>query len=274
MKTPSANKPQMQTKTKLRSSSKRNMNTFKPLFGFVGIGLALMLGQVRAAVVVTDDFNRPNGALGANWTKLTPPFGTVGNWTIISNKAVNSTGGGAQGLDQYTGSGFSVGTGAYDVQANLWTPAANNSFVGVAFNIIDANNFYAVGVQRGGSGFYQFLQMQGGIFSQVSSGTSSFVGAGDLMKVSHSTLQADGVYTLTIGATSVTLTDNTAPFTGGGVGLYYAGNAAGGGVLQFDSFSATGVPEPSTYALLLMGVGGILIRFRRMRCRTDSLAPR
>ena len=261
MKTQTTNKEQTLERSS-NNQEKHTMKTNKTLFGIVGIALALMAGHVQAAVVVTDDFNRANGALGANWTTITA--GT-GNWTIISNQAVNSTGANAVGLDQYTGSGFLAGTGAYDVQANLFTPAGtgSGSSVGVAFNIIDVNNYYAVRVQRSG-GFFQFIQVVGGTVGQVSTGNSTFAGTGDLMKVSHSTSQADGVYTLTINAGTFTLTDSTSPLTGGGLGLYYAGSSAPGGGLKFDNFSATGVPEPAAASLLTVAGMAIMLR-RRIR---------
>ncbi len=260
MKTPTTNNEQTQTTERnSNNQEKHTMKTNKTLFGIAGIALAVMAGHVQAQIIVTDDFNRANGALGANWTTLTP---VAGDWTISSNQAVNADGGNAVGLDQYTGGGFNVGTGAFDVQANLTSPAATANKVGLAFNIIDANNYYAVRIQTTSS-FYQFIQVTGGVVSQVSSGNLTFAGTGDLMTVSHSTLQAAGVYTLTIGANSTTLTDSTSPLTGGGVGMYYVGSAAGGGVLKFDNFAATGVPEPSTLALLTGSLTTVMLLRRR-----------
>jgi hypothetical protein len=216
-----------------------------------GIAGIVLCGQVQnvSAITVTDDFNRADGPLGANWTELSPYF------QIISNQAHNGQfNGGVDGLTEYAG--IDVGTNAFSVQANLSAPSADE-WAGLAFNIQNSTQFYWARWRQ--DGYYQILG--GSLFVQ---GTVAF--APDSLM----TVTGDGVgnFTLTLaGSGPIAFNDTT--YSGGGLGMYFAYTDTSLSNITFDNFSATYVvPEPSS--LVLLALGGLLFVQRKVNRRTKE----
>ena len=180
----------------------------------------------------------------------------TGLFTIVSGKAVNQVATGAAVSTWYAG--VNVGTQPFEVQAAVKT-TGGNEFVGLAFNIQDASNYYAVRWEQAG-GYYQILKVVGGGLSALQTGSAAYAD-GTLMKIAYTGANA---YTLTFGGfTPIDFSGGGSPYTAGGVGLFYS-NSAGGGSITFDNFSATYVvPEPAALSLLGLGALGFLGRGRR-----------
>lgn len=198
-----------------------------------------------APITVTDSFDSGAGlnSLGTNWTVLI-------DWFYKENgRAYNGLYGG-DSLAEYAGT--SVGTNPFSVQAEVAITASDNQFVGLAFNIQDASNYYAVRWETNSGGYYQIL---GGPTLWVT-GYATYT-AGSLMKV---TGDGAGNFQLTLGgAGPISFSDPA--FSGGGLGLYVSANPRGG--VSFDNFSATYTPVPEPSLMALIGLGGLWLWRRR-----------
>lgn len=231
------------------------MKTIRTLAWLLGIGLVMAISPAKANVV-TDNFDRVNDFtpgfqyLGTNWSNQT------GLFSIVSNKAVNQVATSAAAATAYAG--VNVGTQPFELQAAVSTTNPTE-WVGLAFNIQDTSNYYAVRWEQA-SGYYQVLKVVGGGLNLLQGGNEAYV-AGTVMKIAYTGANA---YTLTFGAgTPIGFSGGISPYTAGGVGLFYS-NGDGGGTITFDNFSATyAVPEPAALSLLGLGTLGFLGRGRR-----------
>lgn len=228
---------------------------------------ALALGAMSMAQTFSDNFNRADGALGANYTTQS------GSSTIMGN-AVGGTA--ANGLTLVNTSAFS---GAYNVTS-----------VSADISLLDSSStlFYAAlalgsdGLGTSGHGiFVKFQRQVAGGFSNIGfytgagiNSTTAITTTGGNFQTLATTFMSARVTVRTTTATNLytgidTNFDNVDDITynstlnfpaltvGNQVGLHTFGNTG-----RLDNFKATAVPEPATMAALGLGIAAMIRRRR------------
>ena len=218
-----------------------------------------------------DDFNRADGAPGANWVNMGgPPM------TIMSNEITGS--GTGNGLSLVDSAAFSASFDMTIVQADLRV-TDNSSTLAYAAVAIGHN-----GLLTTGNGIFVKLQRQvlGPNFSHIGiytgngiNNTTAIVTTGGNFQALASpfaaarmTLRANSPTELYTGLDtdfngtdefSYTSTLNLGSLVlGNRVGMHFWGNLSRG-----DNFNANVVPEPATIAVLGLGALGLLLRRRK-----------
>ena len=192
-----------------------------------------------------------------------PPFfggrgggSTGGQAGTFSPDGFGGEGGGSSSFDRTglnDGEGGGGGGGFFGSGSDSKSGVAGG-FGGPAGFLGGGNGGFGGGGGGGGIGGYSGGAGGGGGFSGGGGGASGYAGG------------AGGSFLAPIGSN----------FCVTGVGSYYCGfdqdifgNSYGNGLATIDLFSATGaVPEPSTWAMLITGFGGIGAMLRRRRLRT------
>ncbi len=236
-------------------------------------------GSSQAALLTSfsDDFNRANGAIGADYT-----LGRGGAYVISSNQLYQSTG--AEPLTYLnlgtlpTATDYANGL-SFTAQIDLFIPAtlsASPSF-GLLLNYGNTSNYSGIRF-RGPAERIQYTGRSGGT-NQAYNGEvlSSLLSASPdswfTLRVSSTAagnygyeffLRSDETQKVT-GAFSSAVQGYTT-FTGGYVG-FYADNTPTSPSYLYDNFSVTVVPEPSTVALGISGLG-LLFCLNRIRPRS------
>jgi hypothetical protein len=215
-----------------------------------------------------DDFNRPDGPLGANYTTLS------GTQSITSNAVTGANG---AGLTLVNASAF---TGAYDqtivsgdvrlldttstlsyialsLGSNGTTLASNGIYVKLQRQV--AGGFSHIGFYTGAGSNTAAITTAGGNFQAL---TSSFSAARLTIKTTSPTNLYTGIDTNFDNVDDITY-NSTLNFptlvVGNRVGFHVWGNTG-----TLDNFRATTVPEPATMAALGLGIAAV-IRRRRNR---------
>lgn len=213
---------------------------------------------------LTDDFDRANTAsgLGGTWTSdfLYYMDNDEAETSYTSNTGVMDVAWNA-GVSTVSGAGTNFVLSA-DVRCST-----GGRMIGIAFNVQDEDNYYALLVSLGSTS-YRIARMSGGTMSWLVNQTdasSTFAPGTDYTMTVTSDAVGTYAFTITEAGSSVvlnptsTVTDETSPFTGGYAGLFSDGN---GGTFNYDHFQlAISDPEPTTtelYASWLTGynVGG------------------
>lgn len=201
----------------------------------VRVALALvgcLIGVSPAFAQATDDFNRADGGLGANWTDL------HGGFSITSNEAV-STGGSSQSV-MYTAS--TPGNDQY-AQVVLVVYGTGGPRGGPAVRMSAGTNFYAAWLGEFATAIDKVV---GGTYTQLATaaGIQDFGGPGFVgrLEVQGTTLRL--IYN---GTTIITTTDSALSSGVGGMHDF-------GGGARFDSFEVGTLPGGAG-ARALTGVG-------------------
>lgn len=96
----------------------------------------VMMAKASGTLTVTDDFNRANGGLGSNWSRMaTGPMGT-GTLIVDTNEVVSS-------VNNVDGVSYYNGTFANDQFAQV-TLGSSPSYAGVVVRMTSAGNGYAL----------------------------------------------------------------------------------------------------------------------------------
>lgn len=145
-------------------------------------------------------------------------------------------------------------------------------FVDVTTPALGTLNGYAVGIDYSVSKLFISKvvneQSLGAIGATASSAPLNFQ-ASDVLKVDYSNINGTQTAILTdvtSGTVLATVSGTDSTFTKGsvGLGIYLQTASAGGqGSASFGSFSATSIPEPSTWALAAIGLGALTWTSRR-----------
>lgn len=137
------------------------------------------------ATLVTDDFNRANGALGANWTLIT---NAPAAFTIVSNQALTSSQNTKGHGNAYTGAGWTGGPNQWAELKIIANPSGNDGGP-VARALTSAVTYYvccinnADAVALGGSQHFELFQVVAGVFTLIGSTVSVVVNANDVIRV-------------------------------------------------------------------------------------------
>jgi len=166
----------------------------------------------------TDDFNRANGAPGANWVDGT------GLWTIVSNQLSSGTSGGTIVIRAAT----AMATNDNSAQVTIAATGSVSHGVWCRGN----TGFTSGYLWRNDGTSWVLFSNVGGSFTSIGSFAGAAV-AGDIAKV---TAVGSTITGYVNGIARVTVT-NTAVTTGTSVGL----RAESSGVLRFDDFTASDV---------------------------------
>lgn len=251
----------------------------KFLFACVAVGLALTSRTASAQMMTLISPTVNNGGFESTPTTkplFTSPTSSTTNIPYWGATLLNAAGtavaaptdSGAEndgGTIGNTGNNAVAHTGTYGA---FWQPTGSSTaFNLVTTNPIVAGNIYTLtwyGRTTGGGGA-QVVTLFSQLASTVTGGTYTYqpsatlITANGLNDTNYALTAANGpfaLYTLTYKATA---TD-----AGKLIGLTYG--SSGTAYIGADDFTLTSaVPEPSTYALLFAGLGGVLLvgRFRR-----------
>lgn len=218
------------------------------------LGLLLAAGAALPAhAAVLDDFNRPDApTLGPNWTNV------AGGQEIINNQARSLNG------EQSTQMAIFNGGSGNEVDFDLFHGNPGTQYGAAVLNY-DASNDYFVKVQDNGGGQFDSYAFYtgnngGGLFASL---TTPFTDGH--VSVSIAGTVATLVVTPTGGpAQTYTYDYGGTAFGGTGIGLGFYGDAR---LDNFANGNVAGVPEPTTWALMLVGFGlaGTAVRARQRR---------
>ena len=203
-----------------------------------------------AFATVLDDFNRPDGGLGADWTQQVGASGIAGGQAYGSDESLA------------TFNGFAGNTVSFDI-AN---PTSGTSYVAAVLGYGGGANYF-IKVQNNarnnstGFDFYAFYDGNNGngAFGYL---TTPFTSAHVVVTVigTLATLDIDP----NVGAHQHYQSNYGSGVGGGGAnGLGFFGGALAD---NYDSTTTlAGVPEPASWALMLLGVGGVGATLRGRR---------
>lgn len=197
----------------------------------------------------TDDFNRSNGAPGANWVDGT------GLWTIVSNQLSSGAAGGTIVIRAAT----AMATNDNSAQVTIAATAAVSHGIWARGN----TGFTQGYLWRNDGSSWTLFSVVGGSFTSIGSFAAAAV-AGDVVKV-----QAVGstIKGFVNGIARVTVTD-TAVTTGTSVGL----RAESTNSLRFDDFSAADVTSGVTGDAALSGTATLSATGLRATAGSSTLA--
>jgi hypothetical protein len=203
-------------------------------------GVLLMVSTAQA-VVMEDNFNRTDGSLGARWE-------TLSGGHEISGGKVNPTSGDslvvynqADTLNDGAGKEFAI-----SVDASL--SSTESGYVGLAFNVQDAGNYYCVRFKENGSiqGLRYVDGLYAGMYFNRAAETFTYT-ADQVVKISVTSTNA---YSFLITLTdkdsgdelfSINAVDSQSKFSDGLGGIF-----SSSGVGTYDNFSLDVVPSPET----------------------------
>ena len=237
-------------------------------FASVLLATCFTLSAVSSAAPITDNFTDGNYTANPSWTVH------AGTWDVnggelrqIANAAGNDTG--TPRTIQLDGV---VGGSSFTVQTDLRVDSPDAQFgvdaVGIAFRIQSATKMYVAYL------FPDYVPTNGDLrVFKIDGASRTFVGTAQNMGFtpgetwSTMTLAVvDNAFTVTLvngsNSFSHTFTDNTSPFTAGGVGLFsetYVANAIG----LFDNVSVVAVPEPTSGTLAALVTCWTFVRRKR-----------
>ena len=185
----------------------------------------------------TDDFNRANGSLGANWTKVTSA-NITGDVAIVSNEASGSVAS-QWGIYTYASSAATNDQYAQAVVPTVASGSQREVQLGVRVKLPVVGSYwpdgYFIGIQYTTSGASRYLfKYSGGNYSAITSASSPAFTAGETIRIEA---QGSTIRYLLNGTAIFTQTDTT--ITGASERLLMMGIFGGSaGPATLDDFSA------------------------------------
>jgi|GEM_PF-5469164 len=239
--------------------------------------LSLAFPSAGLALVLEDNFDRPGPTPGTDWTAST---GSI--WELSDNRLIHRQGGTGAADEVLFYNAFSLAdTPSFTAMADM-VVNRNTGWGGLAFNIIDSQNFYAFRI-RPSNNAWQVIRVTDGATALMQTGSNGTVGGDGISNaeayrfVVHSpSVSQYEVYLYTIesdGSTGGSLANYSfshSVHAGQGYAGFFAVRNTDTDVLFADNFSLQVIPEPSTVAAF-MGAGALLVVLarRRMRPRQD-----
>lgn len=250
-------------------------------------GLFLLVCGSGWAAVITDTFDGSTSystnaavAVGGGWVN---PYETTSAFRV-ANKLGELSFDAPSGIDMnYMIYNTDLATGAGTLEDGVgWTLTADvrtkiaGTYAGVAFNVQDQDNLYALRIKTGTTQA-QVVKVVNGSVSNVESGSTSMTANSVAGQIYTFTISCDESgtfdYTITEKDSStvlnqITSSTSTVVFDGGFGGLYlWHGELAGNSPeAVYDNFNLEVIPEPATISLL--GVSA-LVMFLLRRVRRD-----
>lgn len=230
------------------------------------MALATMAGSgLASAALVTyvDDFNRPDGGLGSNWTM---GVGAPNPFVIQSNTAVPQYRSDALDADYYNAAHAQASSQvsmSIDFQASAWSGNAGAPSLSVGINSDGPSSPFVSGTWLYVQGIVGVKFWVDGDWRDLTSGVSLTSGNWYRAEVSQNGAQFTG--TIYDGATVVKQHTYTSALQTAGTGyafMRYLGPAGTDDTVRFDNFSFT-VPEPASLVLLGLAGLGLVVRRRR-----------
>lgn len=205
------------------------------------MSLALLTSHPVAAaeIVYNGGFELPG--MGINSTLHVWPGTTVGGWTALGGDGSHYLG------TAYTGQGVQW-PGAYEGSYYLFLNSAGLNGISISQSIsLEAGKTYHLSFAMAGLIRPGPVAVQPAVTVQVGGATDSFAGAAGIA------WQKFGV--------------DFTPVSGGTTTLKFTSNASltdlGTTVVMLDGIAVQAVPEPATYALVLAGLGVVVVAARR-----------
>jgi hypothetical protein len=195
-------------------------------------------------MAVIDDFNRADGAIGADWTNQTGP-----GFVVSSNSCVPSGGVTVHLAHWATGTNTFDDNQSAEAQLSLGSAA----YVGVSVRMTGTGattSGYYLAYGPGGFGFV-LRRMDNFADTDLDSDTSVVLANGDSMKLEVSGTSLIGTHN---GVTKVTATDAT--YASGQPGIYGFEIAPGGIDIWIATGETGGGAAPTNHHFTLLGVGG------------------
>ncbi len=228
---------------------------------------ALTFGCMGMSQAFFDDFNRPDGALGSNYTTV------LGNTGIVNNAATGLTSG--TGLTLLNASAFSANYADMILKADLSVLDQSATLTYQALHIgtnglTAADNGIFVKIQRQIAGGYSHIGIYTGTSTNSANATTSggnFQAFASQFNSARLTVMFTNATTMYTGIDTNFDSIDDLTFTTTVSGSVVFGNQSGilswGNSGQLDNFSASAVPEPATMTVL--GIGALAAFARRRR---------
>ncbi len=213
-------------------------------------GLALLAaGSAQAVTVLSEGFSSVPGLTASGWTQVNNSSAPLGTSWFQGNSGIFPAASGA--ADSYAAANF-LGTGS--------AAGAVSNWLILPVLTLDSTSTLTFQVRNGGEDFLDKIEIRfssNGSSANVGSSTSS-VGDFTSLLGSYASSTAGGWVTLSYSLGLSTATTGRLAFR------YVVDNVStAGNYLGIDNVAVTAaVPEPATYALMALGVAGLMLRRR------------
>lgn len=137
--------------------------------------------------VFTDDFNRADGVLGANWTV------TLGTWAVASNKASCISGAGSDGIAFYNGADYAAP--CYAQSKTLGANGAVHIFEDGGLILDRQSNGHCYHMDVASGNVYIYYLDGAAVYTQLGASAAVTQASGDIWKLERTVVSGHNVLT-------------------------------------------------------------------------------